>query len=182
MLKKMNLKDCIYSALFAAIIAVLGFVYIPLPFSPVPITGQTLAVMLAGSILTARQAAMSVTTFLLLGMAGVPVFAGGTSGLSVIAGPRGGYLIGFLVAAIVISLIRGLENNLLRLGISNFIGGIIIVYAVGVTWLNFVTGIGFYKAIITGALPFIPGDVFKACAATFIGFAVNKHLSRMHRS
>ena len=178
MSKRLNLRDYLYASMFTALIAVLGFVYIPLPFSPVPITGQTLAIMLAGSILTAKQSAMSVTTFLLLGIAGVPVFSGGTSGFAAITGPKGGYLVGFLVGAVVISLLKGSGNNLVRLGISNFVGGIIIIYTIGVIWLNAATGMGLYKSVVSGVLPFIPGDIFKVFVATFVGFAVNKQVRR----
>lgn len=177
MIKKINIKDCLYSAMFTAIISVLGLVSISVPFNPVPITGQTLGVMLAGSILTVRQTTLSILTFLLLGIVGIPVFAGGTSGLGILIGPRGGYLVGFLIGAIMISLLRGSKNNLLRIGISNFIGGIIVIYFFGISWRMIVTGMGLYPAIISN-LPYVPGDIFKVLAATLVAVAVNKQLGR----
>lgn len=176
MSQRNKLNDIIYSGLFAALIAVLGLVSIPLPISPVPISGQSLAIMLAGSILKPRQAAFSVLTFLLIGAAGVPVFAGGTGGIGVIVGPRGGYLIGFLLGAIVISLLRGSTNSVWRLSLANITGGIVIVYIMGALWLSFVTGMGLEKAVMAGVLPFIPGDLCKVFVASVIGVAVNRQL------
>ncbi len=178
MSKKNELTDFIYAALFAAVIGVMGLIAIPLPISPVPITGQSLAIMLAGSILTVRQAAFSVLTFLLIGAIGVPVFAGGTAGIGIIAGPRGGYLIGFLAGATIISLLKGQTNSVLRLVLANITGGIGMIYIFGVLWLDFVTGMGLQKAIMVGVLPYIPGDILKVIAATFIGAAVNRYRAK----
>lgn len=180
MYNRNKLTGYIYSGLFAALIAVSGIISIPLPISPVPITGQSLAIMLAGGILTVRQAGFSVLTFLLLGAVGVPVFAGLSGGIGILVGPRGGYLIGYLVGAIVIALLKGDKNNLWRLALANVVGGIFVVYVFGVLWLSFVTGMGLEKAIMVGALPYIPGDLFKMVLATVIGVAVNKRLPRMY--
>ena len=173
---KGDLRGFIYAALFAALTAVLGFVSIPLPFSPVPVSGQSLGIMLAGSILTARQAVFSVLTFILIGTAGVPVFSGFAGGIGVVFGPRGGYYFGFLIGVVVIALVRGNKNNIWCLALANSIGGIIIVYLFGVLWLSFVTGMGVEKAFMAGVLPFIPGDLFKVFVATIIGGAINKRL------
>lgn len=173
MLKKLQIRDMLYSAIFASLIAVLGYLIIPLPFSPVPITGQTLAVMLAGCVLTPLQAGLSVLTFIFMGAIGIPVFAGGTAGIGVIFGAKGGYLIGFLIAAIVISLIRGKSNSILRMIFACIIGGIIIVYVLGIPWLSHITGMGISKAFTVGALPFLPGDLIKAIVAGFIAKKIN---------
>jgi len=176
-MKELTTRDFLYASLLAALTGVLGYIVIPLPFSPVPVTGQTLGVMLAGCVLTTRQAAMSMITFLLLGAVGVPVFAGATAGLGILFGPRGGYLFGFLVGAIVISLIKRKFNSLFGLGIANIIGGIIIVYILGVLWLNYVTQMGLTEAVTIGALPFIPGDLFKAVVAAVTGMRINKQIN-----
>ena len=178
-MNKLQTKDFLYAAIFAALISVMGFIIVPLPFSPVPVTGQSLAIMLAGCLLTTRQAGLAVTTFLLLGVAGIPVFAGGTAGIGILMGPRGGYLIGFLVAAIVISILKKKMPSVGGLFIANVIGGILIVYTLGVLRLNGVTGMGLSAAFTAGALPFIPGDIFKAVLAAFVGNAVNKRMDRM---
>lgn len=174
--RKNEFNDFIYAALFAALIAVLGLISIPLPFSPVPISGQSLGVMLAGCILSVRQTGLGLLGFLLLGAVGLPVFAGFTGGIGILLGPRGGYFLGYLIGGIVIALLKGQHNTLWRLAMANIIGGIGVVYFFGVLWLSFVTGIGLEKAVLTGALPFIPGDLMKAVIATLIGVAVNKRL------
>lgn len=174
--RKNEFNDFIYAALFAALIAVLGLISIPLPFSPVPISGQSLGVMLAGCILSVRQTGLGLLGFLLLGAVGLPVFAGFTGGIGILFGPRGGYLLGYLIGGIVIALLKGQHNTLWRLAMANIIGGIGVVYFFGVLWLSFVTGIGLEKAVWTGALPFILGDLMKTVIATLIGAAVNKRL------
>lgn len=176
MTKKFKLKDMMYSSIFAALISVLGYVVIPLPFSPVPVTGQTLGIMLAGLLLGPLQAFLSVFIFILLGIAGVPVFSGGRSGIGVVAGPSGGYIVGFLVGAVVISLLCRKTNNIWKLGGSAIVGGIIVVYLLGVSRLSFLTGMGLEKAIVTGALPFIPGDILKVIAATLLARRLKPHL------
>lgn len=173
MLKKIQIRDMLYAAIFAALIAVLGYLIIPLPFSPVPITGQTLAVMLAGCVLTPLQAGLSVITFIFMGAIGIPVFSGGTAGIGIIFGTKGGYLLGFLIGSIVISLIRGKSNSIPRMIFACVIGGIIIVYVLGVPWLSHITGMGIHKAFTVGALPFIPGDLMKAIVAGFIAKKIN---------
>ena len=166
-----------YISLFATLIAVSGYIMIPLPFSTVPVTAQTLAVMLAGSLLPIGHAAAGVLVFLMMGAVGLPVFSGGTAGLGIIVGKTGGYLIGFLAGAAVISLLKGKRPGFLRLLTANAIGGIVVVYIFGVLWLNLVTGIGISKAIVFGALPFIPGDIVKIFVAAFISGKLSRHIS-----
>ena len=178
MSNKLELRDYTFAALFTALIYVCGFISIPLPFSPVPITGQTIAVMLAGSLLTLRQAALSLGAFLVLGIVGLPIFAGGVGGLGIIAGPRGGYLIGFLAGAIVIALIKGKRTNVLRLGLANVIGGIVVIYLFGVLWLSHVMGVGLAKGFLIGALPYLPGDLIKVIIAVTVSVKANAHLNQ----
>lgn len=176
MTRKTRLIDFIYAALFAALTGVLGFISIPLPFSPVPVSGQSLGIMLAGSILTVRQAVYSVLTFILIGAIGVPIFSGFSGGVGVLVGPRGGYYIGFLLGAAFIAWFKGRSQSIWRLALANVVGGIIIVYVPGVLWLSFVTGMDWQKAAMAGALPFIPGDLCKVFIATVIGSAIYKRL------
>jgi biotin transport system substrate-specific component len=176
MKKKFSIRDLSYISLFATIIAVSGYISIPLPFSAAPVTAQTLAVMLAGGLLPVGQATVSILVFLLMGAVGLPVFSGGAAGLGIIFGKTGGYLIGFIAGAAVISMLKGKKAGFLRLLAVNFIGGIVVVYAFGVLWLDYVTKIGFSKAVIFGALPFIPGDIVKITAAALITLRLRKHI------
>jgi biotin transport system substrate-specific component len=165
-----------YISLFATLIAVSGYIAIPLPFSTVPVTAQTLAVMLAGGLLPVGHAAASIVVFLLMGAIGLPVFSGGAAGLGIIIGKTGGYLIGFLAGAVFISACKGKRPGFIKLLTVNAIGGILIVYVFGVMWLNYVTGMGMSKAVIFGALPFIPGDIVKIVIAAILTGRLAKHI------
>jgi len=177
MQKRFSVRDLSYISLFATLIAVSGYILIPLPFSTIPVTAQTLAVMLTGSLLPVRHASVSLLIFLMMGIIGLPVFSGGNAGLGIIIGKTGGYLIGFLAGAALISVLKGKNPGFLRLLIVNVIGGIIVIYSFGVLWLNYITGIGISKAVIFGALPFIPGDIIKIVIAALITLKLSKHVS-----
>ncbi|HYE84543.1 MAG TPA: biotin transporter BioY [Clostridia bacterium] len=174
--KRFSVRDISYISLFTTLIAVSGYISIPLPFSTVPVTAQTLAVMLAGSLLPVGHTFASVLVFLLMGAIGLPVFSGGAAGLGIILGKTGGYLIGFLAGAVFISALKGEKPGLIKLLIINAAGGILVVYAFGVLWLNYVTGIGIPNAIIFGALPFIPGDIVKIAIAALITLRLGKYV------
>ncbi|EPY2282349.1 biotin transporter BioY [Clostridium sporogenes] len=179
MVKKLEIRDMIYSALFATIIGVSSYITIPLPISPVPVTAQSLAVMLAGCVLTPIQAALSMVTFLLMGVIGIPVFSGGRAGIGIIVGKTGGYLIGFFIGAIIISLLVRKNKSLVNMIIACFIGGIVVVHILGSAWLGQVTSIGIKKAFLLGSAPFIPGDLIKAVVAAFIGRKLSKSMKRI---
>ncbi|WP_409069501.1 biotin transporter BioY [Clostridium sp. FAM 1755] len=178
MAKKLEVRDMIYSALFATIIGVSSYITIPLPISPVPITAQGLAVMLAGCVLTPVQAALSMVTFLFMGAIGIPVFSGGTAGIGVILGKTGGYLIGYLIGVIIISLLVRKNKSLVRMLIACFIGGIVVVHILGSAWLGQVTSIGIKKAFLLGSVPFIPGDLIKVIVAVLIGRKLEKQIKK----
>jgi len=173
----MRPKELVLPALFAALTGVLSYVSIPMPFSPVPVTGQSLGVMLAGGVLTTRQAGLSMITFLLLGIVGVPVFAGGAAGLGVLAGPAGGYLVGFVLGAMVITLLRG-NNQLPRLILALLVGGLVVVYIPGTLWLSRVTGLDIKAAFSIGVLPYLPGDSLKVAIAMVAAAKINRLLGR----
>ena len=168
-----KLKDFIYSALFAALTIALGFVSIPI--GPVPISGMSLGIMLAGSVLTAKQAMYSALTIILMGAIGLPVFSGFVGGIGVLFGPRGGYYAGFLMGTGVIALLRGKEVSVLRLFLANIIGGIVIVYFFAVLWLSFVLDMSFNQAFFVGVVPFLIGDFLKAGIASALAIALHKH-------
>ncbi len=132
---------------------------------PVPITGQTLAVLLTGMLLGSRRGTLSVLAYLMEGIAGLPVFApGGPMGFARLAGPTGGYLIGFVAAAYVTGLLaeRGWDRKATSTLLAMLIGNAII-YAFGLSWLAVSVGIG--NALLFGLYPFIAGDLLKASIA-----------------
>jgi biotin transport system substrate-specific component len=167
----------VYVALFAAVVAVLGlFPPIVLPVVGVPITAQSMGVMLAGSVLGARRGGLAVLLFLILVAVGVPILAGGRGGFGVLLGPGGGFLFSWPIAAFLIGLM--VERNWHRLNIFvafliNVIGGILFVYACGVPWVAVVAEIGLGKAFV-GSLGFIPGDLIKAAIAALVATTLKR--------
>lgn len=174
-------------AIFTGIIAVLGLVpALPIPGMPVPITLQTLGVMLAGGILGARKGAASVLLFLALVAIGLPLLAGGRGGLGVFAGPSVGFLIGWPIAAFVIGWLterRGRPYSVPWGIVFNVVGGIVVMYAFGLAGLMIVADLTLGAAIVATAV-FIPGDLVKAVLAALIAKAVHRSypgLLRMRR-
>ncbi len=160
-------------AVFAALIIVLGMVTVPLP-GGVPITAQTLGVMLAGLVLGARSAPFAVLIVLALAAVGLPVLAGGRGGLGVFAGPTAGYLIGWLVGVIVIGLLAGNRRTAWwRLAVASVVGGIGVVYLFGIPVQAMVTGVPL-GATALSSLAFLPGDLLKATVATALALALQR--------
>jgi biotin transport system substrate-specific component len=155
--------DAALVAGFSLVIALGAQVAIPLPFTPVPVTLQTLAVLLAGCMLGSGRGALAVIAYLGEGFAGLPVFSGGTAGLSHLLGPTGGYLLGFVAAAFVVGMFaeRGAARS--RLGtLVMLIVGNVVLYVPGVIWLGVYTGMD--RAVSLGFLPFVVGDLLKTAA------------------
>lgn len=167
-----------YVSLFTAVVAALGLIPpIFLPFAPlVPITAQTLGVMLAGGILGARLGSLSLLIFVILVAIGAPVLAGGRGGLSILIGPSGGYILSWPIAAFVIGfLVERFWNhlNLWKLISINIAGGIIVIYAMGIPYLSLMTEIPLDKAAYS-ALAYIPGDLGKALLAAVVALSIRK--------
>jgi biotin transport system substrate-specific component len=165
-----DLKMTVYSSLFVALIAVGAFIAIPI--GPVPIVLQNMFVLLAGLILGPVWGLACVAVYLIIGLAGLPVFAGGTSGLGKLFGPTGGYLLGYLPCVfITASVSKGLGKKP-AFDILAMVLGSLIVYGTGVPWLKAVTGMSLEKAIMAGMVPFLIGDALKIVAAAFLAKAL----------
>jgi len=146
--------------------------------SPVPITLQTLGVMLVGSLLGARRGALAVLTLLALVAAGLPLLAGGRGGLGVFAGPSAGYLVGWVLGAWVIGRLveRGRPGYRWGRGLTaNLVGGIAVVYALGIPVQAWRTGVPLPETTVL-ALAFVPGDLVKAVLATAVAVSVHRAL------
>lgn len=174
----MSTKDLVLVALFAALIAVLGIVpAFAIPVISVPVTAQTLGVMLAGSVLGARRGGLAVLVLLALVAVGLPLLAGGRGGIGVFVGPSGGFLASWPFAAFVIGFLT--EKVWSRYGFVaafgiNIAGGIMLVYALGIGWL--IAGAGFDpEKAIWGAAAFLPGDTIKAVLASLVSVALRKY-------
>lgn len=161
-------------ALMVAMNCVSAYIIIPLPFSLSPLALQTLIVNLTGYVLNAKQAFMTMLVYLLVGLAGVPVFTGGSAGPGKLFGPTGGYIIGFLFTAVLLAYFRGEKYSFKRYALLGCVIGIPLIYVFGVVQLKLITGMGWDKAIMTGALPFIPLDIVKCLAAAVIAGPINR--------
>jgi len=170
-----SLRGLVYAALFGAGTAAGACIIVPIP--PVPITLQTLFLYLAGALLGGRLALLSQVVYVLLGIIGLPVFAGGKAGFGVLFGPTGGYLIGFLPAAYIV----GKWNEVLNAPsfptvLVSMIVGTIPVYLLGVLQLSFVAKLDLVKAVSVGMLPFLIGDGIKIVAAALLAGRLTGYL------
>jgi biotin transport system substrate-specific component len=153
-------------AVFAgsALIALSAQLEIMLPFSPVPITGQTFSVLLIAALLGRVRGTAAVLAYLAEGTTGLPVFAGGAAGVGYVFGPTGGYLIGFLPAAFVVGALaeHGWDRNVFLTAFCMALGSV-VCFAAGLTWLS--VFVGWERVLPLGLYPFIAGDILKIAAA-----------------
>jgi biotin transport system substrate-specific component len=164
-----RVRDIVLVVAGALLIFLTARVSLPVPGSPVPVTGQTFGVLLVGGALGFRRGLVAVGLYVLLGVAGLPFFAEGRSGLSVVWGATGGYLIGFVFAG-------ALVGRLAELGWDRRIGGAlgamlvgnVVIYGVGLPWLKVVTGMSNAETIATGLTPFLLGDALKLGLAAIL--------------
>ncbi|MDA3871286.1 MAG: biotin transporter BioY [Candidatus Marinimicrobia bacterium] len=166
--KVLNLRNEKLSILFNVMLVLSGSILIALfsqiainiPFSLVPITGQTLAIMLVGALLGSKKGSLSVITYLTEGVIGIPVFANFSGGIQHLIGPTGGYLISFVFVAFIIGYLfeKGFDKSLIKNLIAIFLSHIII-FGIGLTWLGLY--IGSDKVFAIGLFPFIPGAIIK---------------------
>jgi biotin transport system substrate-specific component len=173
-------------SIFAALIAVFGLMpRLDIPFAAgVPITAQTLGVMLAGLLLGPRLAAMSVALFLLVVACGAPLLSGGRGGLGVFAGPTAGYLVGWIFGAFVIGflLVRiRMKSPFLAALSSSLVGGILVIHLIGAPWLAWAAGLTLPQAFLASAT-FLPGDMLKAIAAAYVYRLHHARVSRSERN
>jgi biotin transport system substrate-specific component len=157
------LLDAVLVVLFSAFVALTAQAEIPL--WPVPLTLQTLGVLFTGAVLGSRRGALALLLYLTEGALGLPVFAGGASGVGYMLGPTGGYLVGFVVAAGVVGWLaqRGWDRRLVWAAVAMVIGNVII-YVCGVAWLAVFLG-DLWGALVKGMLLFVVGDLIKIAVA-----------------
>lgn len=155
------------SSLFIALIAVFSWISIPIPIPlfPVPVTLQTMAVLLAAAVMK-RYAIIPVLLYLVLGCLGLPVFHNGMAGLGVVFGPTGGYLIGFIPAVLAAGL--AYESSRREIRIAGLVLATALIYLFGISWLMFSTGMSVSAALVAGMIPFLPGDAVKGAAVYLI--------------
>lgn len=180
---RFDATDLARAGVFAAVIAVLGLPGSLSVFGGVPITAQTLGVMLAGAVLGPALGAVSVGTLLALVAIGLPLLAGGRGGIGVFAGPTAGYLLGWVVGAVVVGLVvhaRRRRPVWWRTFAGMLAGGVVAIYACGIPVQALVMRIGVDQALLAN-LAFVPGDIAKAVIATVVVGALVRGYPRAFR-
>ncbi len=188
------------AGLFAALAAICSWISIPLGFTPVPLNLATLSVFLAGGILGGRYGAISLSVYAMVGAVGAPVFAGFRGGFSVLAGPTGGFIIGYIVAAFITGVVVSAaykntkvlfvtagedqadtmsQAGTLRrtiLTVAGMLAGLSACYVLGLAWFMISTGSKFVPALVACVVPFLPGDAIKIIAGTLLIRKLKKHV------
>lgn len=175
----MQTKEVTLIGLMTAVICILGPLSIPLPFSVVPISFANLAICFTVYILGWKNGTISCLIYLILGLAGVPVFAGFSGGFDKFAGPTGGYLVGFIFLALISGLfIEKFKGKIYMHAIGMFFG-MAVTYLLGTVWLSWQLGLTFWQGLLMGVIPYIPGDIFKIVAALMLGPKLRKNVERI---
>jgi biotin transport system substrate-specific component len=174
--RRSSSRDLALIATFAGVVAALGVVpaFVPPGFS-VPITAQSLGVMLAGAVLGARRGFLSVVLLLVLVAVGLPLLAGGRGGLGVFATPSVGFLVGWPLAALVVGWLSERGGSTYRLAwglVANILGGIVVLYAAGIVGIAAVAGSSVQAAAVSTWV-FLPGDLVKAVLAALVARGVH---------
>lgn len=160
---KIKTRETVYIALFAVIMAVCSYISIP---TAIPFTMQTFAVFFAFNFLGGKKGTLSVCIYLLLGMLGLPVYANGTSGIGIIMGITGGYMIGWIFSGLTIWLLEKLLGRKLRAQAVSMLAGLLVCYIIGTAWYMVVYAqssgsIGLWIALVRCVFPFIIPDIIK---------------------
>ena len=170
--------DIVYIAVFAVIMAICSWISIP---AAVPFTLQTFGVFIAVGVLGGKRGSLSVLVFILLGAIGIPVFANFSGGIGVLAGPTGGYILGFLFSALLMWAMEKLPGKKSVMQIVSMIAGLIVCYAFGTVWFVIVYGrmngpIGFTAALASCVVPFIIPDIIKIALAYVLSRKLRKYV------
>ena len=170
-------RNLVLAALFAALTAVCSQIQIPLPM--VPINLALFAVHLCGALLGAKWGTLSMTAYALLGVVGAPVFSGFSSGPTVLFGKTGGYILGYILCALLVGLLsRRIGYTVKGLVIAMAVG-VAACYVFGTIWFMVITGMSLQLSLTYCVLPFLPGDAVKIALATFLALRLRKPLQAM---
>ncbi len=183
----MKTKDIVLVSLFTALIVVLGLIPpLPMPGVPVPVTLQTFGVMLAGLILGPVRGGLVLGLYVGLALLGLPVLPGGRAGLAVLAGPTAGFLLGMIPGAVLTGWLAGRPVSrahlatgsatwlqILRCWAASMLGGVVLVYALGIYWMASVAGMDLSKALWVMWV-FVPGDTIKAVVAAVVAQRIRR--------
>jgi biotin transport system substrate-specific component len=175
--EKSDMARIALSCLFAALCCAGAYLTIPLPVGPVPIVAQNFFAVLAGLLLGPLWGGASVLAFLCIGALGFPVFSAGRGGVAHLAGPTGGYLVGYLVGAVLAGLIarrRGKAASILGAA-----AGFLVILALGVLRLKLLRNVDWGKALAAGLMPFLIGDAVKAALASIVAISLGRFVDSL---
>lgn len=172
-----NSKKYIFCGLFSALIAICS--QLAIPVGPVPITLGTFSVFLAGVILGPRYGMLSVFIWVLLGAFGLPVFSLFRGGLSILVGPSGGYIVGYIAAAGIVGFFSQSFSPSFRVLIPSMILGNMACYLLGLAWFMYITKLPFWSALSLGIFPFLIGDMLKIIAAALFVHKLYPHVRHL---
>lgn len=176
-MKESPIRFMTQTALCAALIAIVAPISVPV--GPVPISLATLMVYLCASVLGWKKSCLGVALYILLGVAGLPVFAGYTAGLDKLLGPTGGYFLGYLIIALSTGFFVERFGNRPVWNVAGMVAGTAACYLAGTLWLAYVGGYtSFGAALAAGVLPFLIGDVVKIAASASVGYVLRRRLMR----
>lgn len=167
--KFLSLRDMVLIGVMCAVTCVLGPISIPLPFSPVPISLTNFVICISAYVLGTKKGTLSCILYLLIGLAGLPVFSGFSGGAAKMLGPTGGYLIGFIFQAVIAGLFIDRFPKKRLVHILGMAAGVACCYLFGTLWLAHESGNTFLYSILIGVVPYLPGDAVKIAAASLIG-------------
>lgn len=168
-------------AVMTAVICILGPLSIPLPFSPIPISFTNLAIYITVFALGMKYGTISYLIYLLIGMVGVPVFSGFSGGLGKLAGPTGGYLIGFIFLALIAGYFIDHFSGRVLPAAAGMILGTAVCYLFGTFWLCQQASLNFAAGLATGVIPYLPGDGAKIILAAVAGPALRRTVLNLRK-
>ena len=173
----MDTRQLTKIALCVALCCVAAYISFPLPFTPSYVTALTLTLGLTAYILPPKQTFIVILVYILIGMVGIPVFAG-QQGLAKLLGPSGGFYFAWLIAFPLLSMAKGAVPNFKRYAIADVLIAVPITYVGGIISMIVVSEVSLSQALVMEVLPFIPGDIMKACAAAWLGVKLNRALPK----
>ena len=179
-MKKSRIYEMVLIAVMTAVTCVLAPISLVIPVSPVPISLAMLAIFVSVYVLDMKRATVSYALYLLLGLVGVPVFSGFSSGPAKLFGPTGGYLIGFVFLVIICGYFIDRWTSKIYMCVLGMVLGTIVCYAFGTAWLAYVAHMDFGAALMAGVIPFLPGDAAKIIIAILVGPQLRKALNKAH--
>ena len=169
-----------YSLTITALMAALICIVSPftIPIGPVPIGFANMVIFLAVILLGWKRGTLSVLIFELIGFVGVPVFSGFTGGAGKLLGPTGGYIVGYVIMAVIAGIIIEKAKGKKLLWLLAMVIGTVVLYAFGTVWFAYQAGITVWAALTMAVIPFIPGDIIKIIIALFFGGMLKDRLDK----